>query len=162
MEATNTVYSVNSVFKFKDEEFKNQDISLIAKDGDLYTIHYNQISYQVRVKFFDAHSKTATLNVNGYDYQVKMDDALDQLIQALGFLKNSKQSIKDVKSPMPGLVVDIFVQEGQVVGQGDKLLSLEAMKMENILKSIGDGVVKKIFVQKGSSVDKNQILLEFE
>ena len=63
---------------------------------------------------------------------------------------------------MPGLVVNIFVKEGDAVLEGDKLLTLEAMKMENILKSPGDGIIKKINIGKTQTVDKNQILIEFE
>jgi biotin carboxyl carrier protein len=91
-----------------------------------------------------------------------MKEPLDHLINDLGFLKASKHSVKEIKSPMPGLVVNIFVEEGQSVAEGEKLLSLEAMKMENILKSPGDGIIKSVKVSKGNSVDKNQILVVFE
>ena len=63
---------------------------------------------------------------------------------------------------MPGLIWDIKVQVGDVVKAGDVVLVLVAMKMENALKSSGDGVVKSIKVNKGDSVDKNQVLIEFE
>ena len=57
--------------------------------------------------------------------------------------------------------INLKVAEGDTVKAGDQLLILEAMKMENILKSPGDGVVKKIKVKKGDSVEKNQVLIEF-
>lgn len=63
---------------------------------------------------------------------------------------------------MPGLIWDIKVQIGDAVKAGDVVLVLVAMKMENALKSAGDGVVKSIKVNKGDSVDKNQVLIEFE
>jgi biotin carboxyl carrier protein len=63
---------------------------------------------------------------------------------------------------MPGLILDIYVQEKQQVQKGDVLLILEAMKMENAIKSAADGVIKSIKVSKRQSVEKNQLLLEFE
>jgi biotin carboxyl carrier protein len=63
---------------------------------------------------------------------------------------------------MPGMVLGIMVTEGQDVQKGDPLLILEAMKMENVLKAVGEGRVKAIKVQKGTAVDKNQLLIEME
>jgi biotin carboxyl carrier protein len=63
---------------------------------------------------------------------------------------------------MPGLVLDIMIKPGQTIEKGTPLLILEAMKMENVLKSEGDGVVKSIEVIKTQAVDKGQILIEME
>jgi biotin carboxyl carrier protein len=63
---------------------------------------------------------------------------------------------------MPGRVIDINVALGQEVQPGDILISLEAMKMENALKSEGVGIVKAICIDKGAVVDKGAVLIEFE
>jgi biotin carboxyl carrier protein len=63
---------------------------------------------------------------------------------------------------MPGLVIDILVKSGQSVQKNEPLLILEAMKMENVIKAAGDGIVKIINAKKGQPVDKGQTLLEFE
>ncbi len=62
---------------------------------------------------------------------------------------------------MPGLVLDLRVNEGESVKKGDPILVLEAMKMENIIKSPIDGTIKKINVKKGLAVEKNQVLVHF-
>ncbi len=62
---------------------------------------------------------------------------------------------------MPGLLLDIKVQEGQEVQKGEILLILEAMKMENVIKAPTDARIKHIKVQKGQTVEKNQLLIEF-
>jgi len=59
------------------------------------------------------------------------------------------------------MVLNILVNEGDVVKKGDTLIILEAMKMENSLKSPTDGVIKKIIANKGTAVEKNQILIQF-
>ena len=63
---------------------------------------------------------------------------------------------------MPGLVLNLLVEAGQLVSKGDPLLILEAMKMENVLKATGDGRVKSVHVQKSAAVVKGQLLLEME
>ncbi len=62
---------------------------------------------------------------------------------------------------MPGMVLNILVKEGDVVKKGDPLIVLEAMKMENILKSPTEGTVKKVAAIKGTAVEKNQLLIQF-
>ena len=68
---------------------------------------------------------------------------------------------KFLLSPMPGLLVDVAVQEGQKVQAGEKLAVIEAMKMENVLLAAQDGVVGRITAAKGSSLTVDQIILEF-
>ena len=63
---------------------------------------------------------------------------------------------------MPGLILEIHVRIGQAVNEDDPLLILEAMKMENVITSPRDGIIKSISVKKSESVDKNQLLIEFE
>jgi biotin carboxyl carrier protein len=70
--------------------------------------------------------------------------------------------VNDLKAPMPGLIVDVKVQVGDSVKKGDIILILEAMKMENVLKSTGEGKVKAIKVVPKQNVEKNQVLIEFE
>ena len=63
-----------------------------------------------------------------------------------------------IKSPMPGLIIAVPVEEGQLVSKGDQIVILESMKMENELRSPRDGVVKRLHVQPGASVEKDQLL----
>lgn len=68
---------------------------------------------------------------------------------------------KACKSTIVGIVVDVVVKVGQSVAVGDKLLVLEAMKMESNVVSSVSGVVKAVHVKKGDSVKKGQVLVEF-
>jgi biotin carboxyl carrier protein len=97
---------------------------------------------------------------NGKKVEAELSDKFDALLKELGMDAGSAQKVGDLKAPMPGLVVDIPVKEGDVVKKGDTLVILEAMKMENALKAVGDAVVKKINVKKGQAVDKNTLLVQ--
>jgi biotin carboxyl carrier protein len=63
---------------------------------------------------------------------------------------------------MPGRIVQIAVEIGQELNVGDEILSLEAMKMENVLKADGIGTVKAILIEANQVVDKGDVLIEFE
>ncbi|MFI4940975.1 MAG: biotin/lipoyl-containing protein, partial [Burkholderiales bacterium] len=65
-------------------------------------------------------------------------------------------------SPMPGLLREISVKEGQEVKAGEKLVVIEAMKMENILKADQDCTVKKLVAAAGESLSVDQVIIEFE
>jgi len=64
-----------------------------------------------------------------------------------------------VKSPMPGLIIKVPVEVGQVVMKGDKVIILESMKMENELRSPRDGIVTHVYIEAGASVEKDQVLV---
>lgn len=69
---------------------------------------------------------------------------------------------KSVLSPMPGAIVEVKVEAGQTVVDGQDLCVVEAMKMQNILKSERDGVIKSVRVKAGDSVAVDELLIEFE
>jgi len=69
---------------------------------------------------------------------------------------------KSVLSPMPGSIVSVNVEVGQNIIDGQDLIVIEAMKMQNIIKSQADGKIKKIHIQGGASVGVDQLLIELE
>ncbi|MCB0515096.1 MAG: acetyl-CoA carboxylase biotin carboxyl carrier protein subunit [Chitinophagales bacterium] len=102
------------------------------------------------------------LYINGKTFEASLQSPLDVLLQQMGLSQMQNNQPKDMKAPMPGLVLDVLVSEGTQVNKGDALLVLEAMKMENTLKSPMAGTVKKIAVKKGQTVEKNQLLISWE
>ena len=67
-----------------------------------------------------------------------------------------------VLSPMPGLLVDVAVKPGQKVLAGERVAVIEAMKMENVLFALQDGVVKSVVAKQGESLTVDQVIVEFE
>jgi len=130
------------------------------KDNYYHLIIDNQ-SYTAEVVKVDTHEKTVWLKLSGITFQLKIKDNLDLLLEKLGMNDNNTQKLTFIKAPMPGLILNINVKEGQEVKEGDPIMVLEAMKMENVLKSPGTGVIRKINVKVGTSVEKNYPLIEF-
>ncbi len=134
----------------------------ICKVSNLeYHAIYNYASYRIFIVNFDTTSKIITLKINQNTYSFTVKDSMEQLLESMGLNLKNSNIVKDIKSPMPGLVIQILVQENQPVKKGDALLILEAMKMENIIKSPGDGVVKKVLATQGKAVEKNELLIQF-
>ena len=73
-----------------------------------------------------------------------------------------KSRIELVGAPMPGKIMDILIENGAKVKEGEALIILEAMKMQNEILSPAQGVVKKIFVGQGDIVNKEDVLIEIE
>ena len=84
----------------------------------------------------------------------------DRLL-ALMPLKAAPDLSKFLLSPMPGLLREVAVHEGQKVRAGERLGIIEAMKMENILKAEKDAVVKRVVAQPGESLAVDQVIIEF-
>ena len=131
-----------------------------VKDGSFHVIKDNK-SYTVEVVKADEKEKTFVININGNNYNLKVKDKYDELLKSLGLDGLASKKVSELKAPMPGLVLEIKVAEGDTVKKGDAILVLEAMKMENNIKSPTDGIIKKINVKKGMAVEKNQVLINF-
>ena len=76
--------------------------------------------------------------------------------------KWEKPDDKKIKSLIPGTVLDVYVEEGKKVNEGDKLLSYEAMKMRNTVYAPISGKVSKVNVSPGGTFSKNVLLVELE
>ena len=119
-------------------------------------------SYNVEILKIDKTAKVVDLKLNGKFNSIKLSDQFDALLKSLGMDNLAAKKVLELKAPMPGLVLNIAVKEGDIIVKGDALIVLEAMKMENIIKSPTEGVVKKIHALKGSAVEKNQLLISFQ
>lgn len=121
----------------------------------------NGRSYNAEVISANHETKEFVIRINQQIHTVHLRDAFDQLLDKMGLNHKGSSQISAIRAPMPGLIVDVRVRAGDEVKAGDPLIVLEAMKMENVIKSPRDGQVKSVTAQKGQSVEKNQSLIEF-
>lgn len=152
--------SVNEHFEFKDLE--NASLDILPTGTKSFHIIKDGTHFNAEVISLDFANKAVVLKINGSSYEIQLSDQYDQLVKKLGLSVVNAQMVKELKAPMPGLVLNILVAPGQEVQKGEPLLILEAMKMENIIKSPGEGILKNIHVAVGAPVDKGQLLVDFE
>lgn len=154
--------SVNQSEIFEKTE---QDIAQLdginTSSNSFHILHQNK-PFLAKIIAVDFLKKSYTVEVNQNSYTVEIANELDILIKEMGFEVGKTKQVNAIKAPMPGLILEINVSVGQEVKEGDNLLILEAMKMENSFASPRDGVIKSIVVAKGDAVDKGQLLIEFE
>ena len=141
---------------------KPTEIDLVKLLDNKFHILQNHKSYSIEIIHADYNLKRFSIKVNNNIYDLNLQTELDILLDKKGMSATSDEKMDNVKAPMPGLVLDILVEAGQSVKKGDNLLILEAMKMENIIKASGNGVVKNININKKDAVEKNQLLIEME
>ena len=139
-----------------------------------FTIHGNLYD----VEILGVEENVAEVDVNGTTYKVEVDKTLKStktpvLVRptAVPSSETDKSTVKTssptapkgtglIKSPLPGVILTIKVREGDTVKIGDRLLVLEAMKMENNIDSDKEGIVKSIKVRTGDSVLEGDVLVE--
>ena len=98
----------------------------------------------------------------GRQYQVKVEDEREKRLRAAAGGSVSEAGEFHLKAPMPGMVVSVLVEDGQMVEKGQVLLILESMKMQNELKAPRAGSVGRIRVEAGESVEQRQTLLSVQ
>lgn len=103
-----------------------------------------------------------TLWLDGYRYEVEALDERTRAIRALTVDAEAISGPAPLVAPMPGLVIRVSVRVGDQVAAGQALVSIEAMKMENELRSKSAGTVRAIHAAEGAAVEKGTILVELE
>lgn len=121
----------------------------------------NGKSMNVELVEADVAKKEFTVKVNNHVYSLHLKDRFDELLKSLGMEAVGQKKMSEIKAPMPGLVLNIVVSEGDAVEKDSPLLILEAMKMENVIKSAAPGIVKRVLATKGVAVEKGSVLIEF-
>lgn len=150
----------NMSFDITNDDIVNIDSLSISENR--YHILQDNKPFVAEIISSDFNQKSYTIKVNNNSYDVDISDGLDLLIKQMGFSVGASKNVSSIYAPMPGLILEINVRVGQGVKEDDPLLILEAMKMENVITSPRDGIVKLVSVEKGGTVEKKQLLIEFE
>ncbi|QOL81468.1 acetyl-CoA carboxylase biotin carboxylase subunit [Pseudooceanicola spongiae] len=127
-----------------------QTLAKMTVDGDLLVLKVGKISGGFRIRSRGADLKVHVRNPR----QAELAELMPE--------KVAPDTSKLLLCPMPGLVVKLNVEEGQEVHEGQALCTIEAMKMENILRAEKKGVVSKINAAAGDSLAVDEVIMEFE
>jgi len=168
----------NLIIKINDKEFKaefvkNDDstifinnhqykIELLKKySTNIFSFSVNNKICQIEIDFNESGS--SFISLDGFSHEIEVTNETKMLLQK--YLSESSSAVHKsakLKAPMPGMVVKILKDEGQHVEKGEKIIILEAMKMENSLSSPITGIIKSIKVREGIAVEKDAFLAEIE
>jgi pyruvate carboxylase subunit B len=151
---------------------------VVDVDGDRVTVEGQPARAELRVVlgtplrqlFLDGHSLVLSvlgqgrgswvLGRRGEEWEVDVMDERTRHIRALTGAGKGPRGGDTIRAPMPGLVVRVLVQSGEVVEAGAGMVVLEAMKMENELRAVGAGVVQAVRVEPGMAVERGEVLVE--
>jgi len=123
---------------------------LLILDGRTYVITFEQEGEHIRI------------TTGGIRQDAVVKDEVALLLEQFGFDDADSTAGREIHAPMPGLVLQVLVEPGQAVEEGEGLVVLEAMKMENELRATLSGTVAAIHVAPGDAVGKNVLLIELE
>lgn len=153
-----------STWKFDGEisSTTNDAVRLQWENATFFSLEHNGKTYHGEVISNRMEEGLLTVKLNHRVFDIRKSGPLDELIASMGLDVPKVRKLKQLKAPMPGRVVGIAVAVGTEVAVGEPLLTLEAMKMENVLKAEGIGVVKNISIEVNQVVDKGALLIEFE
>ncbi len=133
---------------------------LVRTGNSEFSVLLDGRSHRVLVVKNDKENGLVRLRIGGLTYNVKLEDEQSRLMKTLG-LEKAALKVREIKAPMPGLVLNILVKPGDNVQKNDPLLVLEAMKMENMIRAPGDAVIGAISAVQGRAVEKGQLLVSF-
>ncbi len=136
---------------------ESRDVDFLNLGGSLYSVITQNKSLEVVI---DDEDDKIEVMMSGRLYETQvLDERALLMAQRRGGLGGSSG---EVNAPMPGLIVKVVVEDGEEVAQGQTVVILESMKMQNELKAPIDGTVTNIKVEASQTVDKNALLLEIE
>jgi biotin carboxyl carrier protein len=130
-------------------------VELMHQDGEKFLLLIDKKPYRIVLDSADG------IMVNDELYQTEiLDEQIQKLIKASPRSLHKKELV--LRAPMPGLVIDVLVAEGDSVTEDQGLLIIEAMKMQNEMKPSRGGIVKHVLVQKGQTINSGDKLVVIE
>jgi biotin carboxyl carrier protein len=157
----------NKAYEFKkplEKQIKYQgkivDIKLHEDPNGFSYIVWKNKKYLLDV--IERNQNRYTVMINGVWYSFTVETPISLKRRRYLEEKGETSSSVSIEAPMPGKIIDILVEEGSEVKEGEPIIILEAMKMQNEIASHVTGVVKSITVKKNDSVMKDDVMIEIQ
>ena len=155
------VYTVKvNEYEFSFTQEHIDAIDVIQKSPTEFNLVHDHRSVNAVLIKADQSAKMQVVEIEGVPFEVQIKDELDLMLDRMGYNSKVTKKINELIAPMPGKVLQIAVSEGQQVHEGDTVIILVAMKMENSITINTDATIKRIAVSAGQAVEKGQLLAE--
>lgn len=154
-------YQIDKDYNNWSLDKKSYSISACKDPNIIQITDADGLLHEAVIQHIDSDKKSVILLLNQKEISIDIQDPIDQRMLALGIDIKKLSKAKNIKAPMPGLILKTLVKEGEHVKGGAPLFILEAMKMENVFKAPDDVEIKNILINEGDTVDKNQELIVF-
>lgn len=139
---------------------KKTDIKIFDDENGFTYILYKRKKYLAEI--VEKNQNQYTVLINGVSYIFSIETPFSYKRRKYLDKTKSKSKTEIVGAPMPGKIVDILVEPGAKVKEGEAILILEAMKMQNEITSPVTGVIKNVVVKQNDIVNKEDILVEID
>ena len=145
-----------------NNELENFIVEQLNSDSSTISFRKDGEKFSCRILKIDRNRNEFVIKVNDQMITLCLTADIQKTIDKIGLNSQNQQQVNELKSPMPGLILEISVKEGDNVKKDQPLVILEAMKMENVLTSPIDGKIESIKVKAQQTVEKNTVLINFE
>jgi biotin carboxyl carrier protein len=153
----------NRIWNIDGQETIGTDGAVLKWDDEKYfSLEFGGKTFFGEILEEQTESNRLKLKINHRVFEISKKGELDDLIASMGLDVPKVRKLKELQAPMPGRIVNVSVTVGDSLEVGDEILSLEAMKMENVLKAEGVGIVKEININTNDVDEKGTVLIEFE
>jgi len=139
---------------------KKTDIKIFESDDGFTYLVYKNKKYLVEIT--EKNQNKYTVMINGVSYYFTVESPISYLRKKYLAKHQIKNKIEQIIAPMPGKILELLVEENAEIKEGEPIVILEAMKMQNEISSHVSGKVKKIHVKQNDSVAKDELIVEIE
>ena len=166
---------ITSDFEIKSHKLVDKNLSMIVVHKNKEIVLHSLWKINQKIMELNINDEKCFVKINKINnfnqFSITIEDCSLDLIVAPNKNKALFDYMPEIKredlskkliSPMPGLIKSISIKKGQLVKQGEELVIIEAMKMENILKSEKDCLVEDVLIKEGSSVSTDEVLITFK
>lgn len=139
---------------------KKEELKVVEDDNGFTYIVYEGKKYLAEI--IEKNQNKYTVLINGISYSFSIESPFSYERKKYLESQEPEKKVEVVEAPMPGKIVEVMVEAGQEVNEGDALIILEAMKMQNEINSPIAGKIKQIIVKANDTVNKEDVLVEID
>ena len=143
-----------------DVDGRSYEIEVSEPESNLWLFKHENKIYQIFVSPNERTGEPFAVSVGNRHYEIKISDP--KRLRGSNGADASADGASEIKTAMPGKLVRVLVETGAAIKKGDGVLIVEAMKMQNEMKSPKDGIVKEIRFKEGATVNAGDVLAVIE